>query len=109
AEEAMAAVESAEMTLSACLGARHAAEAEIVALQEDLERIRAGGSTAPSVVRAFRDQLREAGIEAIVLGDALAGTAGDAAGAAHAQAALGDAVWAVIVPAVRYQQARDLA
>jgi chromosome segregation ATPase len=108
-EEAMAAIESAEMALSACLGGRHAAGAEIAALQEDLERIRAGGSTAPAAVRAFRDQLREAGIKAVVLGEVLAGTAGDTAAAAHAQAALGDAIWAVIVPAACYQQARDLA
>jgi chromosome segregation ATPase len=108
-EEVMATVESAEMALSACLRARHAAEAEIPALQEDHQRLLAGGSAAPAVVRAFHDQLREAGIEAIVLGDALAGTAGDATGAAHAQAALGDAVWAVVVPPAYYQHARELA
>ena len=108
-EEVMAAVESAEIALSACLRARHAAEAEIIALQEDLNRLLAGGSAAPAVVRAFHNQLRETGIEAIVVGDMLAGAAGDAASAAHAQAALGDSVWAVVVPPERYQQARELA
>jgi chromosome segregation ATPase len=108
-EEVMARVDSAEVALSACLRARDAAEAEIITLQEDLERLLAGGSTAPAVVRAFHDQLRETGIEAIVVGDTLAGAAGDATGAAHAQAALGDAVWAVVVPPVHYQQARQLA
>jgi len=108
-EEAIAAVESAEMALSACLRARHTAEAEIATLQEDLERFLAGGSAAPAVVRAFHDQLREAGIEAIVVGDVLAGTAGDATGSAHAQAALGDALWAVVVPPAHYQRARELA
>jgi chromosome segregation ATPase len=108
-EEVIAAVESAEMALSACLRARHAAEAEIATLQEDLERFLAGGSAAPAIVRAFHDQLRETGIEAIVVGDVLAGAAGDATGAAHAQAALGDAVWAVVVPPTHYQQARELA
>jgi len=105
----MTAVESAELALSACLRARHAAEAEIITLQEDLDRLLAGGSAAPGAVRAFHDQLRETGIEAIVVGDVLAGAAGDATGAAHAQAALGDAVWAVVVPPERYQQARELA
>ena len=108
-EEAIAAVESAEMALSACLRARHAAEAEIATLQEDLERFLAGGSAAPAVVRAFHDQLQETGIEAIVVGDVLAGTAGDATGSAHAQAALGDALWAVVVPPAHYQRARELA
>lgn len=108
-QEVMATVESAEIALSACLRARHAAEVEIITLQEDLERLLAGGSAAPAVVRAFHDQLRESGIEAIVLGDMLAGTAGDATGAAHAQAALGDAIWAVVVPPTHYQQARELA
>lgn len=108
-EEVMAAVESAELALSACLRARHAAEAEISTLQEDLDRLLAGGSAAPAVVRAFHDQLRETGIEAIVVGDMLAGSAGDATGAAHAQAALGDALWAVVVPPTHYQQARELA
>jgi hypothetical protein len=79
-EKAIAAVESAEMALSACLRARHAAEAEIATLQEDLERFLAGGGAAPAVVRAFHEQLRETGIEAIVVGDVLAGTAGDATG-----------------------------
>ena len=79
------------------------------ALQEDLERIHAGGSTAPAAVRAFRDQLGEAGIKAVVLGEVLVGTAADTFAAAHAQAALGDAIWAVIVPAACYQQARALA
>ena len=39
----------------------------------------------------------------------LAGTAGDATGSAHAQAALGDALWAVVVPPAHYQRARELA
>jgi len=108
-EEVMAAVESAELALSACLRARHAAEAETLTLQEDLSRLLAGGSAAPVVVRAFHHQLRETGIEAIVVGDMLAGAAGDATGAAHAQAALGDAVWAVVVPPEHYQRARELA
>jgi chromosome segregation ATPase len=108
-EEVMAAVESAEIALSVCLRARHAAEAEIITLREDLGRLLEGGSAAPAVVRAFHDQLRETGIEAIVVGDMLAGAAGDATEAAHAQAALGDAVWAVVVPPERYMQARELA
>jgi len=108
-EEVIATVESAEMALSACLRARHVAEAEIATLQEDLERVLTGESAAPAVVRAFHDQLRETGIEAIVVGDTLAGTAGDAIGSAHAQAALGDAVWAVVVPPAHYQHARELA
>jgi chromosome segregation ATPase len=108
-EEVIATVESAEIALSACLRARHVAEAEIATLQEDLERVLTGGSAAPAAVRAFHDQLRETGIEAIVVGDTLAGTAGDATGSAHAQAALGDAVWAVVVPPAHYQHARELA
>ncbi|HXL88814.1 MAG TPA: ATP-binding protein [Streptosporangiaceae bacterium] len=108
-EEVMAAVESAEIALSACLRARHSAEVEIATLQEDLERFLTGGSAAPAVVRAFHDQLRETGIEAIVVGDVLADTADDATGSAHAQAALGDALWAVVVPPTHYQHARELA
>lgn len=108
-DEAMAGVESAETALSACLRAGHAAETEITELQQYLERLLAGGSMAPAVVRDFRDQLREAGIEAIVVGDALDGTAADPAGSGHIQAALGDAVWALVVPAGRYQKARELA
>ncbi len=108
-EEATAAVESAEIALSACLRDRHSAEAEIAELQDAMEGLLAGGSAAPSVVRAFHAQLRETGIEAIIVGDALACTAADATGSAHAQAALGDALWAVIVPPAHYQQACDLA
>jgi chromosome segregation ATPase len=108
-EEVIAAVELAEMTLSACLRSRYLAEAEIVTLQEALERLLAGGSMAPANVRAFLAQLREAGIEATVIGDALAGTATDANWSAHAQAALGDALWAVIVSPAYYQHARELA
>ncbi len=108
-DEVMAAVGSAEMALLVCLGAGHAAEAEIAVLQEDLERLLAGGSTAPAAVRAFHDQLRDIGIEAIILGDALVGTAGDGAMAARAQAALGDVLWAVIVPSMHYRHARELA
>lgn len=108
-DEVIAAVESAEQALSVCLHARHAAESETTGLQDDLERLLTGGSAAPAVVRAFCDQLREAGIEALIVGDALAGAAADATRSAHAQAALGDAVWAVVVPPARYQRARELA
>ncbi|WP_433435424.1 ATP-binding protein [Nonomuraea sp. CA-141351] len=108
-EEVMAAVESAETALSKCLRARHAAETEMATLQEDLERLLVGGSAAPADVRAFHGQLRAAGIKAIILGDALSGTTDDTTGSAHAQAALGDALWAVVVPPAHYQHARELA
>jgi chromosome segregation ATPase len=108
-EEVTMAVESAELALSVCLSTRHATEAAIAGLHDDLERIRAGGSMAPPGVRTFLDQLKEAGIDAVVLGDALTGMPSDAAMAAHAQAALGDAIWAVIVPVAHYEQARELA
>jgi chromosome segregation ATPase len=103
--EAMASTESAEKELAGCLSEKHAIDVEIEELSVDAERISAGGSLAPAAVRIFCDHLRGESIDAVVLGDELAGRSADPAMLAHAQAALGDAVWAVLVPTTSYAAA----
>ena len=73
----------------------------------DAERVRNGGSLAPQEVRAFQQHLRSVGIDAVVAGDALLQVAHSDDQAAHAQAALGPAVWALVIPADGYRTACD--
>jgi hypothetical protein len=104
-EEAAASTESAERELARCLSEKYAIDAQIDALSADAERIGAGGSMSPPAVRTFRDHLRDESIDAVILGDELAGRSTDPTMIAHAQAALGDAVWALLVPAAAYAKA----
>lgn len=102
-------LELAELAFSAALHRRHYLASEILQLRSEKERINVGGSLAPPEVRAFQQLLRSSGVHAEIAGDVLAETAdGDDQGS-HAQAALGDALWALVVPTDDYAAACDLA
>ena len=82
--------------------ALEALDEEVEQLTVAAEALRAGQAAAPTVVREFRQALADAGIESLLLGDVLEPAT---AAARQIEAALGDAVWALVVPSSKFQQA----
>jgi chromosome segregation ATPase len=101
------AVEAAEAALSAARQRyRHLVLASVQS-RTDNDRLSIGGSLAPPEVRAFQEHLRSAGISSVIVGDVLAEAADNDEHADHAQVALGDAMWALVVPHSGYRAACD--
>jgi chromosome segregation ATPase len=98
-------VAEAEAALATALHARQDAGGRHDRSLADRERMRRGGTMAPSAVRAFLDQLRATGVKAAIVGDLLEAAAADDARAEHIQAALGDTVWGILVPDSQYRSA----
>lgn len=98
-QSARTAAEAKWRSMSSALAA---VDQEIQALGDEAEVLRSGQAAAPSVVRDFRRGLTDAGIESLLLADVL-----EPAGAPARQieAALGDAVWALIVAPGDFQRA----
>jgi chromosome segregation ATPase len=111
AEQAEAEVQAAESSLSAVLARREELRAIMADVQARMAVLASGGVPVPAEVSAFKARLAEAGIEAWVVAEVLELTdeaAGDAA-RIRAEAALGDALWALLVPSHAYRQATALA
>jgi chromosome segregation ATPase len=110
-EQAEAEVQAAESSLSAVLARREELRATLARLQDGIAVLAEGGVPVPAEVTAFKARLAQAGIETAVVAEVLEladEAAGDAA-RARAEAALGDALWALLVPSHAYRQATALA
>jgi hypothetical protein len=110
-EQATAEVQAAESSLAAVLARREELRAAAADVQARMAVLADGGVPVPAEVAAFRELLAAAGIEASVVAEVLEladEAAGDAA-RVRAEAALGDALWALLVPSHAYRQATALA
>ncbi|HXQ56657.1 MAG TPA: hypothetical protein VOA19_12760, partial [Actinomycetes bacterium] len=110
-EQAASDVQAAESSLAAVLTRREELRATLADVQARMGVLAGGGVPVPAEVTAFRERLAEAGIEASVVAEVLEladEAAGDAA-RVRAEAALGDALWALLVPSHAYRQATALA
>jgi hypothetical protein len=110
-EQADAEVQAAESSLAAVLARRQDIGAALAGLQARMAVLASGGVVVPAEVEAFKASLAEAGIEAVVVAEVLEPAdeaAGDAT-RARAEAALGDALWGLLVPSHAYRQATALA
>jgi P-loop containing region of AAA domain len=110
-EQAEAEVQAAESSLSAVLARREELQATLAGVQAGIAVLVEGGVPVPAEVMAFKASLAKAGIEASVVAEVLEladEAAGDAV-RARAEAALGDALWALLVPSHAYRQATAMA
>ena len=111
AEQAAGEVQAAESSLATVLARREELRAAMADVQARMAVLAGGGVPVPAEVAAFRERLAAAGIQASVVAEVLDLTdeaAGDAA-RVRAEAALGDALWALLVPSHAYRQATALA
>jgi hypothetical protein len=111
AEQATGEVHAAESSLATVLARREELRAALTDVQARMATLAAGGVPVPAEAAAFKEQLAAAGIEAWVVAEVLEladEAAGDAA-RVRAEAALGDALWALLVPSHSYRQATALA
>jgi chromosome segregation ATPase len=110
-EQAEAEVQAAESSLAAVLARRQDIGAALADLQARMAVLASGGVVVPAEVEAFKASLAEAGIEAVVVAEVLelADEATGDATRARAEAALGDALWGLLVPSHTYRQATALA
>jgi chromosome segregation ATPase len=110
-EQAEAELQAAESSLAAVLARRQDIGAALAGLHARMEVLTAGGVVVPAEVEAFRATLAGAGIEAVVVAEVLelADEATGDATRARAEAALGDALWGLLVPSHGYRQATALA
>lgn len=110
-QQAGADAAAAEATLAAALARREAVAAALARRETEVRVLREGRLPAPPKVEAFKDRLRAAGIEATLVADVVDLNDGgaDEAARARAEAALGDALWAVMVPSDAYRDATALA
>jgi chromosome segregation ATPase len=110
-EQAAADVQAAESSLSAVLARREELAAARAELRARAAALAEGRVPPPAEVQAFRARLAEAGIHATLVAD-VAELADEAAGDAarvRAEAALGDALWGLLVPSAAYREATALA
>jgi hypothetical protein len=110
-EQADAEVQAAESSLAAALARRQEIGAALTGLQARMAVLADGGVVVPAEVEAFKASLAGAGIEAVVVAEVLemADEATGDATRARAEAALGDALWGLLVPSHTYRQATALA
>jgi hypothetical protein len=110
-EQAEAEVQAAESSLSTVLARRQEIGAALAGCDARIALVSSGGVATPPEVTAFKARLAEAGIDALVVAEVLEladHAAGDAT-RARAEAALGDALWALLVPSHSYREATALA
>jgi hypothetical protein len=111
ADQAAAEVHAAESSLATVLSRREELRAALADVQARMAALAAGRVPVPAEVAAFKERLAAAGIEASMVAEVL-DLADEAAGDAarvRAEAALGDALWALLVPSHSYRQATALA
>jgi chromosome segregation ATPase len=110
-EQAEAEVQAAESSLAAVLARGQEIGAALADLQARMAVLAKGGVVVPAEVRAFKATLAEAGIEAVVVAEVLepADEATGDATRARAEAALGDALWGLLVASHTYRQATAMA
>lgn len=107
-DAAVAAAEQAATELRAGERRTEQLTAELEHLQDEIATLRAGRPVPPDGLRDFVETLTTDGIDATVLAEVvdLPADADDGDGLrVAAEAALGNALWAVVVPAERYEEA----
>jgi len=110
-QQAEADAVAAEAALAAALARRGAVATALARREAEVAALREGRVPPPPEVDAFRDRLRAAGIEATLVADVVDLNDGGADEAARmrAEAALGDALWGLMVPSDAYRDATALA
>ncbi len=109
-ETAKAELTTAERALTAALRREADLRADLDRRQAEVAALRTGAAVPPAEVGAFRERLAAAGIPAQLVAD-LVDLPEDADDAARvmAEAALGDALWALVVASEQYRDATVLA
>ena len=107
--QAEADITAAESMLQNALARRREVVALLSRRQAEAANLEQGGSPAPPEVDAFRTQLGERGIQSILVAQSvdLMDDAEDTG--ARAEAALGDALWGLVVPSEAFREATAMA
>jgi chromosome segregation ATPase len=102
---------AAEAALATALAEREAVASALARREAEVGALRSGRLPAPPEVEAFRDRLRAEGIEATMVAEVLDLNDGgaDEASRVRAEAALGEALWGLMVPSDAYREATTLA
>ena len=110
-EGAEAKVKQAEDALARALVRQEELTAALKQAEAEAAALRAGKVPAPADVEAFRARLAEAGIEAALAAEAVdVRPGGDGEqDRVRAESALGDLIWALVVPSESYRRAVQLA
>jgi chromosome segregation protein len=107
--EAEADITAAEARLQDALARRREVDAELAERQAAAENLERGGAVTPPEVERFRAALDQHGIPAILVAHALELTDDAEDTGARAEAALGDALWALVVPSEAFREATAMA
>lgn len=108
ATQAEAEAKAAEQMLQTTLARRREVAAELAERQAEAATLEAGGVIVPDEVEAFRQLLEQQGVQSAVVAELLEVTDENDV-ATRAEAALGDALWALVVPADAYRDVAALA
>jgi hypothetical protein len=108
-EQAEADITAAESNLQKALARRREVSALLDRREAEVDNLERGGIPAPPEVEAFRAELGERGIPAMLVAESL-DLVDDAEDAGiRVEAALGEAVWGLMVPSEAYREATGLA
>jgi len=108
AEQAEAEAKAAESMLQTTLARRREVATKLAERQAEAATLEAGGVIVPPEVEAFRALLAEQGVHSAVVAELLEVT-DEADVATRAEAALGETLWALVVPADTYRDVTALA
>jgi chromosome segregation ATPase len=107
--QAEADITAAESRLQDALARRREVAAALAERQRAAANLEQGGAMAPPEVEAFRAALDERGIPAILVANALDLVDEAEDTGARAEAALGDALWGLVVPSEAFREATAMA
>ncbi len=108
-EQAEAAIRSAESMLQNALARRREVAASLAERQSEAATLESGVVPAPPEVGAFQARLAERGIDSIPVAQALELMDEADGTGTRAEAALGDAIWGLVVPSEAFREATVLA
>jgi chromosome segregation ATPase len=107
--QAEADITAAESMLQNALARRREVAATLAKREAEAASLQLGGALGPPEVEAFREQLGERGIQAILVAQALDLLDDAEDTGARAEAALGDALWGLVVPSEAFREATAMA
>ena len=107
--QAEADITAAESMLQNALARRREVVATLARRQADAANLQQGAAAAPSEIEAFRVQLGERGIQAILVAQSLDLMDDAEDTGTRAEAALGDALWGLVVPSEAFREAAAMA
>jgi chromosome segregation ATPase len=108
-EQAESAIRSAESMLQNALARRREVAAGLAERQSEAAALEGGGVPVPPEVETFRARLAERGIDSLPVAQALDLMDESEGVATRAEAALGDALWGLVVPSEAFREATMLA